>query len=218
MFDFIAENKLNAEVILVDDGSKDNGATKLVAKNFNCLFLSSAQNKGKGNAVRLGMRHASGDIRIFTDADIPFESDAILRIIDYIVNKEFDLVIGDRGLPNSHYFDRISSKRRFGSAAFTFFVGRFVTTGFSDTQCGLKGFSAKVADDLFRVGLLNGFTFDVELLYISLKRNFDIKKIPVSLRSQDGSSVSVLKHGFKMVMDLFRIKWNHFRGKYNSYE
>ena len=65
---------------------------------------------------------------------------------------------------------------------------------------------------------IKGFTFDVELVYISLKRNYDIKKIPVSLRCQEGNSVSVLKHGFKMVIDLFAIKFNYLRGYYNKYE
>jgi dolichyl-phosphate beta-glucosyltransferase len=117
-------------------------------------------------------------------------------------------------LDESNYFNEISAKRRFGSGFFTFIVGRFITTGISDTQCGLKGFRAAVADDLFRASRINGFTFDVELMYISLKRNYDIKKIPVSLRSQDGSSVSVLRHGFGMVLDLLRIKRNHMLGKY----
>ena len=127
-------------------------------------------------------------------------------------------MIGDRGLKESNYFNKISSKRRFGSGFFTFIVGRFITTGISDTQCGLKGFKREIAKDLFSVSRIKGFTFDVELMYISLKRNYDIKKIPVSLRSQEGNSVNVLKHGFKMVVDLFVIKLNHLRGFYNKHE
>ena len=73
-----------------------------------------------------------------------------------------------------------------------------------------------IAKDLFSVSRIKGFTFDVELMYISLKRNYDIKKIPVSLRSQEGNSVNVLKHGFKMVVDLFVIKLNHLRGFYTN--
>lgn len=218
LMNFIHEKGLDAEVIVVDDGSQDQGATKRIAELFDCQFLSYDENRGKGGAVRFGMKHAIGEICIFTDADIPFETKAIESIIHYIEFKEYDVVIGDRGLKESDYFNKISSKRRFGSGFFTFIVGRFITTGISDTQCGLKGFRKNVAKDLFKVSRINGFTFDVELIYISLKRNYDIKKIPVSLRSQEGNSVNVFKHGFKMVLDLFVIKLNHLRGFYSKYE
>jgi dolichyl-phosphate beta-glucosyltransferase len=92
-----------------------------------------------------------------------------------------------------------------------------VAGGHFDTQCGMKGFRGEVARDLFSVGRINGFAFDVELLYISLKRNYDIKRLPVVLRCQEGSTVSVVRHGLGMVMDLFRIKWNHVNGRYNKH-
>jgi len=215
---FLIEKELDAEILIVDDGSNDGGKTQQVAERNDCIFLSYPKNIGKGGAVSFGMQQAKGDICIFTDADIPFETDAIEAIIRYIGFKEFDLVIGDRGLPTSNYFNVISNQRRFGSGFFTFITGRFITTGISDTQCGLKGFRREVAKDLFNVSRIKGFTFDVELVYISLKRNYDIKKIPVSLRCQEGNSVSVLKHGFKMVIDLFVIKFNYLRGYYNKYE
>ena len=190
--------------------------TAKIALTNCCDFYGYTNNKGKGNAVRYGISKAKGDIILFTDADIPFEGDAILKAIHYLSIKEYDLVIGDRGLDESDYFDKVSNERRFGSGLFTFFVGRFVTTGFSDTQCGFKAFRKDVAKDLFSKSLINGFAFDVELVYIALKRNYDIKKLPVILRSQDGNSVSVLKHGFGMLLDLFNIKINHLKGKYNK--
>jgi len=212
---FILEKNIESEIIIVDDGSNDNEETKKVALKNDCMFLSYPDNKGKGAAVRFGMQHANGDICIFTDADIPFEASAIETIIHYLTFKEYDLAIGDRGLEESNYFNKISNQRRFGSGFFTFIVGRFITTGISDTQCGLKGFRKEVAEDLFGVSRINSFAFDVELVYISMKRNYDIKKIPVTLRSQDGNSVNVLRHGFKMVLDLFVIKLNQLRGYYN---
>ena len=162
------------------------------------------------------MLEAKGDFRIFTDADIPFDFEAIEKVVFYLKEKEFDVVIGDRRLPESKYFKKIKGRRKLASTIFTGFVGRFVTTGFSDTQCGLKGFSARVADDLFSVSRINGFAFDVELLYIALKRNYDIKRVPVHFRSnQDESSVSLLKHAPGMLGDLFKIKWSHLLGKYD---
>jgi len=203
------------EVIVIDDGSEDNGATAKAATENGCVFLRLDRNQGKGAAVRAGMLAATGDFRVFTDADIPFEFDAVERFLHYLREKEFDVVIGDRRLPESRYFSKIKGARKMGSVIFTFLVGRFVTTGLFDTQCGMKGFSAKVAADLFSHARLNGFAFDVEVLYIALKRNYDIKRLPVVFRSNhDESSASLMRHAPGMLVDLFRIKWNHVCGRY----
>jgi len=213
---FLNKEKLEAEVIIVDDGSVDEGATKEVVEEFGFRYLGYQMNMGKGYAVRKGIEKASGDYIFYTDADIPFEGDAILTILHYLKVKEFDLAIGDRSLESSEYFSKVSTKRKFGSGVFTFIVGRFVTTGITDTQCGLKGFRKEVAQDIFGVSLINSFTFDVELIYIALKRNYDIKKVPVTLRSQDGNSVNVFKHAIGMALDLLKIKLNHVRGLYKK--
>jgi dolichyl-phosphate beta-glucosyltransferase len=204
-----------AEIIVVDDGSGDNGATERVVSAAGCKFIGLPKNMGKGGAVRAGMRAATGRFRLFTDADVPFDEMSMELFVQYLSEKEYDIVIGDRTLEASRYFTEISGARKLGSGIFTFFVGRFVTTGLHDTQCGLKGFRASIADDLFGVSKLNSFAFDVELLYIALKRNYDIKRLPVVFKStHDQSSVSLLKHAPGMLLDLFRIKWNHIRGHY----
>lgn len=206
----------DSEILIIDDGSNDNGQTEQIAKKYGCSYLTYHVNRGKGGAVRYGMTKAIGDIKIFTDSDIPFESNAIDNIIEGIQKKDYDLVIGDRTLEDSNYFAEISSQRKIGSNFYTFFVGRIITTGMFDTQCGLKGFKKTVADDIFGVGKINSFAFDVEVIYIALKRNYSIRKIPVHLRSQEGSSVSLLKHAPGMILDLFKIKLNHVRGYYKK--
>lgn len=216
LINYFKQNNRSFEIIIVDDGSDDNGATEKVANELNCVFLKSEVNQGKGAAVRKGMQYATGDYRIFTDVDIPFEYDAFDRFLHYLEEKEFHVVIGDRTLPGSSYFTEISILRKVGSNVFSFIVGRFVAGGHFDTQCGMKGFRASVANDLFSVSKVNGFAFDVELLYVSLKRNYDIKRLPVVLRCQEGSSVSVLRHGTGMLIDIFKIKWNHISGLYNK--
>jgi dolichyl-phosphate beta-glucosyltransferase len=212
---WLKEKNLDYELIVVDDGSGDNGTTEKTAKENGCVFIGLPKNLGKGGAVRAGMRVATGDIRMFTDADIPFEFESVERFVHYIREKEFEIAIGDRRLPGSLYFTEIKGARKLGSRIFTFMVGRFVTTGLFDTQCGIKAFSKKAAEDLFGVARLNSFAFDVELLYIALKRNYDIKRLPVRFRSNhDDSSVSLLKHAPGMLLDLFRIKLNHMCGRY----
>lgn len=211
---YLKSRSLDFECIIVDDGSNDNGATKNVAESNNCIYLTYPENQGKGNAVRTGMLHSKREYRIFTDADIPFNYEAIENFLHYMKEKEFDVVIGDRTLEKSVYFEDVSKMRKLASKVFTFIVGRLVTTGNFDTQCGLKGFKGHIADDLFSVSRLKSFTFDVELIYISLKRNYDIKKLPVILRKNESSSVNVFRHSMFMFLDLFRIKYYHLKKYY----
>lgn len=117
------------EIIIVDDGSDDNGKTKDIASKYNCKFILSETNKGKGNAVRLGMISATGKYRIFTDADIPYEFENITNMLYYLDFKEFEMVVGDRTLENSKYFSEITVSRNLGSKIFSFIVGRFIAGG-----------------------------------------------------------------------------------------
>lgn len=202
------------EVLLVDDGSSNPADTEKVAQDLNIRFVGLPKNQGKGGAVKAGMLEAKGQFRIFTDVDIPFEYENFDLFLKYLDEKEFQMVVGDRTLPESKYFTEISKLRKFGSNIFSFIVGRFVVGGHFDTQCGMKGFREDVAEDIFGLSRIPSFAFDVEVLYIALKRNYDIKRLPVQLRMQEGSSVRVVSHGLGMVIDLFRIKGNQLRGKY----
>ncbi len=213
---FLNSQHFAYEIILVDDGSKDDGLLREIAHQHKIRYFRNSHNMGKGAAVRNGMLAASGTFRIFTDSDIPFDYTAISTILKYLDQKEFDIATGDRTLEGSSYFTEIPKARKISSSIFSFFVGRFVTTGLNDTQCGIKGFRNIIAEDIFGVSKVNGFAFDVELLYIALKRNYDIKRIPVTLRNQEESSVSLLKHTIPMIVDLFKIKWNHLKGLYNK--
>ncbi len=202
------------EILVVDDGSEDD--TETAARDLGCTYVKNPRNLGKGAALKNGMLNAKGKFRIFTDADVPFHAEAIGNFLHYLDEKEFHLVIGDRTLVESSYHREIPWLRKKASAWFSTLVGRFVAGGMFDTQCGLKGFRAEVAEDLFGVSRIRGFTIDVEILYIALKRNYDIKRLPVTLRSQEGTSVKILKHSITMLVDLFRIKINHVSKRYKK--
>ena len=217
LINYLKEKKYDYEILVVDDGSNDGGQTRQVAEELGCTYLQNEKNTGKGESVRKGMLAANGKFRIFTDADIPFYAEAIEQFLHYMDEKEFHLAIGDRTLNESTYFNSKSGLRNLASKSFSFFVGRFVAGGMFDTQCGIKGFRAEVAEDIFSVSRIKGFTFDVELLYIALKRNYDIKRLPVTLRSQEGQSVKLLLHSFTMVADLIRIKFNHLGKRYEKH-
>lgn len=216
MINYLNQKDYSFEIVIVDDGSMDGGATESVAKELGCVFVQNEINLGKGAAVRNGMWNAKGDFRIFTDADIPFAYDAFDQFLHYLDFKEFDVVVGDRTLTDSNYYGKISPLRKAGSNLFSFIVGRFVAGGYFDTQCGMKGFRREAANDLFSISRINGFAFDVEILHISLKRNYDIKRLPVILKSQESSTVSLIRHAIGMIFDLYKIKWYQFRGAYQK--
>lgn len=203
------------EVVIVDDGSSDNGLTKEVCKNLGVCLVSYEQNKGKGCAVRIGMNNTNGKFRIFTDADIPYRMKDLDAVVDGL-EEGYDLVVGDRTVEGSDYFAEISLTRSIGSKFFSTIVGQFITGGQFDTQCGLKGFSSAVAKDIFSYARMNGFIMDVEIYYIAHKRKYKIKKIPVVLECQDGNSVNVIRHGLKMVLDLPFIILNYYLGRYTK--
>jgi dolichyl-phosphate beta-glucosyltransferase len=208
-----------SEVIVVDDGSRDDTA-KVVAEfageGVTCLKL--AQNLGKGGAVRAGMLAAKGQFRIFMDADIPYELDAVDLMLRYLDFKEFDIVIGSRHVPGAHFEVRLSRLRRLASAAFTAFVTRLMVTGVIDTQCGIKGFRATAAERLFRLGVLNGFAFDVEILYLANRLNLDVKRIPVRQVRNEPSTIALSRQSLKMVMDILYIPLRRHAGGYDLKE
>lgn len=203
------------EIILVDDGGAPE-ETAAIAKSMNCRFECNPRNLGKGAAVRRGMLAARGSYRVFTDADIPYELDAFAHALWCLEQRGFDMVAGDRTLPGSTYHEEIGLSRKLASKACSFVVGRFLTGGWFDTQCGFKGFRDVVAKDLFGVARVDGFAFDIELIYTALHRNYDIKRIPVKLRCQDGSSVHVLRDGTRMARDVVRIRALRAMGAYGQ--
>jgi dolichyl-phosphate beta-glucosyltransferase len=212
---WLKEKKIAFEVIIVDDGSNDQGATEKLAQKLDLVFTANPVNKGKGAAVKRGVQAASGRFIIYTDADIPFEYQSIDDALRYLDQDGFDVVIGDRYLVDSAYFDEISLKRKISSYLFTGIVNGLIAVNFRDTQCGFKGFRSEVAKSLFSAMHINGFAFDVEMLHIAAVRKHNIKPMPISLRvNADFSTVKILPQAFTMFRDLLRIKYHQMNRHY----
>lgn len=209
LLSYLKGKDMDFEVIIVDDGSQDAADTEAIAGKYNCTYLKNETNLGKGGAVRRGMLAAKGEYRFFTDADIPFEFDAFDRFLHCFEENQADLVIGDRNMVESSYFEKIPLGRRIGSKVFSAIVG-----GNFDTQCGMKAFRGTVAEEIFKVSRINSFAFDVELLSIALARKYNIRSCYVQIRSQEGSSVNMLRHAFGMLKDITRIKFNCWFKRY----
>jgi dolichyl-phosphate beta-glucosyltransferase len=211
--------KVSREIIVVDDGSRDDSADVIERAELpNVRVHRLAQNQGKFGAIIAGMAEARGTCRVFTDADIPFEVPAIPYIADLVNRRGFHIVAGDRHLPGSRYHVDLPPVRRFATGAFSAFVRFVVAGGLQDTQCGLKGFRGDVADALFPLLTERRFAGDVELLYIALKYNLEIKRIPVRLDYSGDSTVRPGRDAVNMLRALARIRYNFGQGRYQSEE
>ncbi len=208
---------LDFEIVFVDDGSPDNTVEVLRSLQLDRIkVVALPSNQGKFAAIKAGMAEAKGDVRIFTDGDIPYELEAIPYIFEIIQKRRVHVVVGDRTLPGSEYAEKLGPVRRVVTEAFTAFVRILVAGGLFDTQCGLKGFRGDVAEGLFPLLRDTGFSGDVELLYVCLKYNLEIKRVPVRLRRSAPSSVKVVNHGLRMLRRISRLRRSWRKGYYNS--
>lgn len=212
---FLERAGFSYEIVVVDDGGRDFPPDAFSDRD-DVRLVRLEQNRGKGAAVRAGMLAACGDVRVFTDVDLPYDLDLIVVMRECILAQGYHLVIGDRTLPGSAYADITSGKRRVASALFSAFVGRIVTGGFFDTQCGLKAVRGDLADMIFPLVQIDRFAFDVELVYLALKHRLDIKRIPVQLRNNQTSTVRLFRDSARGVVDVFRIKYHQLRGHYRG--
>ncbi|MFN0205849.1 MAG: glycosyltransferase [Planctomycetota bacterium] len=215
--DYLQSSGITYEIIAVDDGSRDSSPeilSKLQLSNLRIIL--NKQNKGKFGAIAEGMAEARGNCCLFTDADIPYELSAIPYMLKLINERQFHLVIGDRTLPGSHYRSDLTVLRKVMTVGFTFFVRVFVTGGLFDTQCGIKAFRRDVAKSIFPLLQETGFAGDVELLYIALKNNLEIKRIPARLQFQGNSTVRPARDAIRMLQTVVRIRGRFKSGMYHS--
>jgi dolichyl-phosphate beta-glucosyltransferase len=216
---YLESTKLDYELIAVDDGSSDATAAVLSRAAIPRLVaVALPKNRGKYAALAEGMRRSRGNCCLFTDADVPYELEAIPYMVSLVNGGGFHVVIGDRNLEGSRYAADLRWLRRAATAAFTVFVRLFVTSGLFDTQCGLKAFRGEVARGLFPLLREPGFAGDVEALYVALKYNLAIRRIPVRLRRQGPSTVRPVRDGLAMLRAIVRLRSNHRRGAYESAE
>ncbi len=214
--DYLAGWCSSFEIIVVDDGSRMDERILYKDVPSSVRVIQLEKNRGKGAAVREGMLAAEGDVRIFTDADLPYDLAAIKYTFGLIKDKGFHFVAGDRSLPNSQYANALPLCRKIASRMFSKFVTLFVIGGIYDSQCGFKGFSAPLAKALFPLLTIDRFSFDVEIYYLILKYNIVICRIPVRLKDQEMSTINLFKHAFPMACRIMTIPFKWYAGRYVS--
>ena len=210
----LAAQPYSWEVILVDDGSTDETATlvRRWAQDDARVRVESIPHAGKGWAVRHGMLSATGEHRFMCDADLAMP---IERLDDFIARmaEGYDIVIGSRETSGARRFNEPFMRRLMGRL-FNWSVRLLAMGGIEDTQCGFKCFRGGVADELFALQRIRGWSFDVEILHLALKRDMRVLELPIHWYHQKASKVRMGIDPLQMVRDTILIKWNAFRGRY----
>jgi glycosyltransferase involved in cell wall biosynthesis len=204
-----------AEVLVVDDGSKD--GTAAVAESFRnkistLRVVSNGVNRGKGYSVRHGMQEARGRITLFTDADLSAPIEEAGKLIEAL--ESYDVAIGSRAMDRSLISVHESTFREFAGIIFNKIVRSILWLPFVDTQCGFKAFRRERCGVIFEQQTIERFGFDPELLYLARHHGLRAVEIPVRWGHSPATKVSMLQDSIQMFIDIFTIRWNSLRGRY----
>lgn len=207
------------EIIVVDDGSHDD--TIKVVRGFaktepNLRLIPLPVCVGKGGAVRQGMLAARGRLQLFADADGATAMTELDRLEQAIRNGA-DVAIGSRSLASQQRGFTVNARwhRRLLGGCFNAVVRLGGIHGISDTQCGFKLFERSVARDLFSVSTINGYGFDLELLFVAQQRGYRIAEIPVNWTDQPGSKMRLFRDSIAILREFSRIHRQAAKGYYS---
>ena len=206
------------EIVVVDDGSHDKTVDFIQEWQKNSgtdlQLLVNQKNMGKGFSIRRGVMESRGQYVIFIDADLPYELHAIDDFLKALKNG-YDLAVGSRVLPGSEVRG-VPAYRYIAGQIFSLMVQAVLFSGLPDTQCGFKSFTSAASREIFRRTSIDGFGFDVEMLFVARKLKFAIQPVAVHMiEHRQRSRVRLVNDSLKMFSNLFMIRWMDWQGKYD---
>ena len=213
---FLKAMPWTAEVIVVDDGSRDNTYDTVSALKFPGLrVLRNPTNRGKGFTVKTGVLAATGEYVLFSDADLSAPIEELEKLLSAAEKQGADVVIGSRAVDRSYIEKHQSRGREIGGIIFNVMVRMILALKISDTQCGFKLFRRSKIGPVFERMTVSGFGFDPEILFLATRARLKILEVPVRWSHAEGSKIRFMRDSVRMFSDLLRIRWNQFTGRYS---
>lgn len=220
IIDHITSTGSNVELIVVDDGSSDE--TQKVAQDtfdrnagVTARVIRYDENRGKGFAVRTGLKAAAADIALFTDADLSTPITELDKLVAPIKNGDVDVAFGSRALDRSLIGTHQPWRREQGGRVMNLIIRTMSGLPFADTQCGFKAFNMVKFRPLLDLMQIDRFGFDVEFLFVADHNGLSLSEVPVRWNDVEGSKVSVVRDTRRMISELSQIRRNAKRGVYD---
>jgi len=215
---FVKTKGWTTEIVVVNDGSTD-GTSVIVqgyaARHANLRLIENPGNRGKGYSVRNGMLHATGEILLFSDADLSSpieESEKLFAALE----QGADVAIGSRWLRSELQVQPQPLLRRIFGRSFNMALRLVLGLNYKDTQCGFKAFTRRAAQAIFPLQHIERWGFDPEILFLAERFGFRVKEVPVQWAHREGTHISPLRDGIRMLMEMLRVRWYSITGKYET--
>jgi dolichyl-phosphate beta-glucosyltransferase len=215
---FVREQKWPAEVIVVNDGSRDSTADivrRMAAREPTLILLENPGNRGKGYSVRNGMLQARGRIVLFSDADLSSPISEAPKLLAALAGGA-GVAIGSRWMRAELQTRRQSWLRQILGRVFNLLARVLLGLQFHDTQCGFKAFTREAAQAIFPLQKIERWGFDPEILFLARKLGFKVEEVPVFWGHSGGERIHPIRDGAKMLLDMLQIRWYSIRGAYHA--
>lgn len=214
---FVEAQSYSSEVIVVNNNSSDD--TRSIAEEFAAEFpfihVLDEPAQGKGAAVRTGMLAAKGEYLFMADADLSMPIEEVNKFMPPNID-DYDVAIASREVPGAVRYNEPAYRHLMGRV-FNLIVKVLAIPGFQDTQCGFKCFRRLAALDVLDCQSIDGWAFDVELLFIAQRRGYRIVEVPINWYYRSNSRINPIHDAINMVREVVRIRMNGWRGRYDSH-